>query len=115
MLNVIQCVQPSSLSTSNSLVTYWLWRFDRLDDPVSLDNFWNKTVDQSVWDLRAANSPQAGQPNGPVDVELAVDSYFPATIPSVTPELRGRAAHSGGRNRLMLDFRVEFLRDSRLN
>ncbi|MGC3961004.1 MAG: prepilin-type N-terminal cleavage/methylation domain-containing protein [Verrucomicrobiota bacterium] len=115
LLDVIQCVQPTSLSNSNLMVGYWLWRFDRLDNPVSLDNFWNKTIDQSVLDLRTANTPQAGLPSGPVDVELAVDSYFPATIPSVTPELRGRAAHRGGRNRLMLDFRVEYLRDARLN
>lgn len=115
LLGVIQCVQPANLSLSNSLAGYWLWRFDRLDEPVSPDNFWNKTVAQSVLDLRAANTPQAGLPTGPADVELAVDSYFPKTIPSVSDELRGRAAHRGGRNRLMLDFHVEYLRDVRLN
>ena len=93
---------------------YWLWRFDRPDDPVPLDNFWGKAVDQCVADLRQANNPQAGQPSGPVDVELAVDPYFPSTIQSLPPEIRGRAIHGGGRNRLSLDYHAEYVRDLRL-
>ena len=106
--------QPSRPGDNASLVTYWLWRFDRNEDPVPLDNFWGKTPEQSLQDLRAANNPQAGQPDSLADVELVVDVYFPATIPSVEPSLSGRAAHSRGRNRLMLDGHVEFTRDLRL-
>jgi prepilin-type processing-associated H-X9-DG protein len=77
------------------------------------DDFWSKSLEQSVQDLRAANNPTAGQPEGPVDVELAVDPYFPNTIASLPAQLRGRALHPGGRNRLMLDAHAEFLRDPR--
>jgi hypothetical protein len=62
----------------------------------------------------AANNPTIGQPNGPGDVELCVDPYFPSTIPAVAPELKGLAAHFKGRNRLYLDSHVEFFRDARL-
>jgi Type II secretory pathway, pseudopilin PulG len=92
---------------------YWLWRFDRPDDPVPLDNLWGKTDEQAVQDLRAAENPQVGMPDGPADVELAVDPYFPATIPAVAPELKGKAVHMGGRNRLFLDGHVKWLRDAR--
>jgi hypothetical protein len=105
------------LSRSNevaSAVTYWLWRFDRTNDPVALDNFWNKTPDQSLVDLRAANNPQAGVPNGMADVELAVDPYFPSTVPSLPDALKGRAVHRGGRNRLCLDGHVDYVKDKRL-
>lgn len=93
---------------------YWLWRFDREIDPVALDNFWGKTTEGAVVDLRAAGNPVAGQPLGPSEVELAVDPYFPNSIPGVPPELSGRAPHPGGRNRLMLDLSAAFWRDSRL-
>ena len=62
-------------------------------------------------------APPAGPkpPGGPAsDVELVVDPYFPKTIPTVPPELTGLAAHSRGRNRLMLDGHAEFVRDARL-
>lgn len=97
-----------------ALSTYWLWRFDRTNDPSVLDNFWNKTTETALNDLRAANNPTVGRPAGPAEVELAVDVYFPATIPSVTPALAGRAAHPRGRNRLMLDMSARFWRDARL-
>ena len=109
-----QSVQAWRTNETTSLVSYWLWRFDRKEDPVPLDNFWGKTVDQSVIDLRAANNPVAGQPNGPVEVELAVDPYFPNTIASLPPEIRGRAVHAKGRNRLFLDTHAEFNRDPRV-
>lgn len=92
---------------------YWLWRFDRPDNPVPLDNLWGKSELQAVADLQLANNPQVGRPDSPSDVELAVDPYFPGTIPTVTAELRGRAVHFGGRNRLFLDSHVKFLRDHR--
>jgi hypothetical protein len=81
---------------------------------VPLDNFWNKTAEPSLADLRAANNPNAGQPNGPAEVELTVDVHFPATIPGVAPALAGRAAHPHGRNRLMLDQSAAWFRDARL-
>jgi prepilin-type N-terminal cleavage/methylation domain-containing protein/prepilin-type processing-associated H-X9-DG protein len=108
-----QSFQFAGADTNATVVRYWMWRFDRTDEPVPPDNFWGRTEADCVTSLRAANNPQAGQPGGPADVELAVDVYFPNSIPSVTPELKGRAAHPKGRNRLMLDGHVEFFRDAR--
>jgi len=112
--NATQAVQFVHAPDHGSQVSYWLWRFDRTNDPVEIDNFWGKTPEQAVVDLRAANNPQAGQPESPSEVELIVDPYFPKTIPTVPPELKGLAAHSRGRNRLMLDGHAQFLRDQRL-
>jgi prepilin-type N-terminal cleavage/methylation domain-containing protein/prepilin-type processing-associated H-X9-DG protein len=108
-----QTTQFAGLTTNAVAVRYWMWRFDRTDDPVTPDNFWGRIEAECVASLRAANHPQAGQPNGPTDVELTVDVYFPNTIPSVPPELKGRSAHPKGRNRLMLDGHVEYTRDPR--
>jgi prepilin-type N-terminal cleavage/methylation domain-containing protein/prepilin-type processing-associated H-X9-DG protein len=108
-----QASQFAGTDTNSATVCYWMWRFDRPDDPVPLDNFWGRTEAECVSSLRAANSPQTGQPGGAPDVELTVDVYFPNTIPSVPPELKGRAAHPGGRNRLMLDGHIEYVRDAR--
>lgn len=91
----------------------WMWRFDRFDDLIPLDNFWGKTPLQAVSDLAQANNPQAGVPEGPADAELAVDPYFPATIPSVPDSLKGRTSHFDGRNRLYLDGHAKFLKDAR--
>lgn len=112
MRGVIQ-VEQSIDGTLSRLSNYWMWRFDRADNPVPLDNFWGKTPIQATEDLRSANNPQAGQPDGPADVELMVDPYFPRTIPTVEAALRGRAVHFGGRNRLMLDTHAKFYRDTR--
>lgn len=109
-----QCSQAPVPTNATWTVTYWLWRFDRPDDPIPLDEFWGKSIPQCVSDLRAANNPTTGLPNGPVDVELAVDPYFPNTIPTVAPELSGRAVHPKGRNRLFLDTHADFERDARL-
>jgi prepilin-type N-terminal cleavage/methylation domain-containing protein len=111
---VPQCIQAARPGDTNSVVSYWLWRFDRVEDPVPLDDFWGKTTEQCVSDLLLANNPQAGLPSGPVEVELAVDPYFPNTIASLPPELKGKAMHPKGRNRLLLDMHAEFLRDPRL-
>jgi len=108
-----QARQFAGNDTNTVPVRYWMWRFDRPDDPVPLDNFWGRTEPECVTSLRAANNPQAGNPNGATEVELTVDVYFPNTIPSVPAELRGRSAHPGGRNRLMLDGHTEYLRDPR--
>lgn len=105
--------QFAGTSTNAPAVRYWMWRFDRMDDPVPLDNFWGRTDVDCVTSLRAASNPQAGQPAGSAEVELAVDVYFPNTISTVAPELKGRTPHAKGRNRLMLDGHVEFLRDAR--
>jgi len=105
-----QAVQIVGTTTTS----YWLWRFDRTNAPAALDNFWNKTIEVALNDLRAANNPTVGQPNGPAEVELAVDVYFPATIPSVPLTLAGRTAHPRGKNRLMLDMSASFWRDARL-
>lgn len=94
-------------------VQYWMWRFDQITEAIPLDNFWGKTTAGAVDDLVRANNPIAGQPQGPTDVELLVDPYFPATIPSVPQELKGWAAHLGGRNRLMLDGHVQHVKDRR--
>jgi prepilin-type processing-associated H-X9-DG protein len=114
--NAIQSLQSIS-SLSNAPVTrYWLWRFDRtndLTDATMLEDFWTKTRFQAVVDLQSANDPILGVISGPSDVELVVDSYFPNTIPTVAPELQGRAIHPGGRNRLFLDSHVQYLKDRR--
>ncbi len=111
--DVEQCRQSVSNGPAAPFSTYWMWRFDRVDDPVPLDNFWGKTIDQSVADLRQLNSAFIGVPEGVADVEMAVDPYFPNTVASLAPELRGRAVHRGGRNRLFLDWHVEFFKDLR--
>ena len=108
-----QSFQFAGPDTNAAVVRYWMWRFDRSDDPVPLDGFWGRTEAECVTSLRAANNPQAGQPGGPADVELTVDVYFPNTIPSVPGELKGRSSHPNGRNRLMLDGHIEYLRDAR--
>jgi prepilin-type N-terminal cleavage/methylation domain-containing protein len=112
----IEVAQEISIVTNAPKTRYWLWRFDRPDDPVPNDDFWGKTVSQCVSDLLIPPlNPTIGSPNGPSDVELAVDPYFPSTIPAVAETLRGKAAHTKGRNRLYLDLHVDFLKDARLN
>jgi prepilin-type N-terminal cleavage/methylation domain-containing protein/prepilin-type processing-associated H-X9-DG protein len=111
--NAPQCSQAIATETNSPLARYWLWRFDHIEQDIPLDNFWGKTEEQSVADLRMANNPQAGIPDGVSDVELAVDPYFPRTIASIPEEYRGRAVHPNGRNRLFLDGHVIFLRDAR--
>ena len=107
MDGVGQVVQTTNLGTSR----YWLWRFDRPD--YSLSTLWGKTTEQGVADLKAASDPIIGQPESGADVELAVDPYFPRTIPSVPATLKGKAVHLGGRNRVFLDGHVKWLRDVR--
>jgi prepilin-type N-terminal cleavage/methylation domain-containing protein/prepilin-type processing-associated H-X9-DG protein len=109
-----QSSQASRPGDETSRVSYWFWRFDRFEDPVPLDNFWGKNPEQAISDLRAANNPQAGQPFSTADVELAVDPYFPNTIPSLPAEIRGLAVHPKGRNVLYLDSHATFVRDSRV-
>jgi prepilin-type N-terminal cleavage/methylation domain-containing protein/prepilin-type processing-associated H-X9-DG protein len=100
--------------TNGAPVRYWMWRFDRIDDPVAIDNFWGKSREQAWQDLRVADNPVVGIPNGMTEVEFAVDVYFPAAAPGVDEVLRGMAAHSRGRNRLWLDGHASWSRDPRL-
>jgi prepilin-type N-terminal cleavage/methylation domain-containing protein/prepilin-type processing-associated H-X9-DG protein len=114
--NAVQSVQLTSTATNATATRYWLWRFDRTNDlgaATMLEDFWTKTVPQAVADLQTANDPAVGPVNGPGDVELVVDSYFPSTIPTVAPELSGRTVHAGGRNRLFLDGHVQYIKDVR--
>jgi prepilin-type N-terminal cleavage/methylation domain-containing protein/prepilin-type processing-associated H-X9-DG protein len=110
---VPQASQIAHTAANAPAVRYWMWRFDRMDDPIPADNFWGRSETECVSSLQSAANPVAGVPSGPADVELTVDVYFPGTIPSVPAELSGRTAHGGGRNRLMLDGHVEWLRDKR--
>jgi len=110
---VMQVNQAGGTGTNAPVVRYWMWRFDRPDDPVPGDDFWGRTEQDALVSLRAANNPAAGNPAGLGDVELIVDVYFPNTIPTVAPELRGRAAHPGGRNRFLMDGHADYLRDTR--
>jgi type II secretory pathway pseudopilin PulG len=109
----VQTAQASSTASNAPVTRYWLWRFDRPDDPVDLEDFWGKTEAQAVADLQSANDPLLGAIRGPCDVELAVDAYFPKTVPTIDPDLRGRAVHPGGRNRVLLDGHAQYLRDAR--
>ena len=113
--DAVQTLQLGSTNLNPPGVRYWLWRFDRPDDPVGQEDFWGKTDSQAVSDLVAASATDKtlGTINGASDVELAVDSYFPNTIPSVLPELKGRTIHAGGRCRVFLDDHVQFIKDTR--
>ena len=114
--NAVQSVQLISDSTNSLASRYWLWRFDRttdLSDPTMLEDFWTKTEAQAVADLKAANDPTVGPIYGPSEVEMVVDSYFPATISTVSSDLKGRTVHPGGRNRLFLDGHAEYIKDAR--
>ena len=110
----VEVVQRLKDDSRSPVASYWLWRFDRIDDEVPLDNFWGKTETEAISDLQRAANPVVGNPQGTSEVELAVDPYFPATIPTVPAEVRGYALHRGGRNRLFLDGHAEFNRDRRL-
>jgi prepilin-type N-terminal cleavage/methylation domain-containing protein/prepilin-type processing-associated H-X9-DG protein len=109
----VQVRQPFDARQPMRATRYWMWRFDRADDPVPPDNFWGKTPEQAVADLQANPSPFYEPPEGVSDVELTVDPYFPRTIGSIPAELRGKAVHRGGRNRLFLDGHIRWRRDIR--
>lgn len=117
--NAVQVTQTFSATTNNttntSLVTqYWMWRFDRPDNPVGVEDFWGKTVDQSYADITSTNDSTLGYIGSISDVEIAVDPYFPNTIPSVPKNLSGYSGQPGGRNRLLMDWHVQFLKDNRV-
>ena len=93
--------------------SYWMWRFDRFDDPIPLDNFWGKSPEQAAEDLKVSGNTTVGVVNGVAEVELIVDPYFPKTIPSVEAGLKGKTPHSGGRNRGFLDMHAKWIDDPR--
>jgi prepilin-type N-terminal cleavage/methylation domain-containing protein len=110
----IQSRQWPHAETNGPAVTYWMWRFDRTNAPVTLDNFWGKRMEQALLDLERAANPFLPGPHRPDTVELVVDVYYPATASALPEELRGRAAHQGGYNRLFLEGHARFQRDARL-
>ena len=116
---VTQVEQAISDQTAPPIARYWMWRFDRPDNPIPPTDFWGKTDLQCVADLQTYlqtnTDPTIVYPQGVSDVELVVDPYFPNTIKTVPDNLKGRAAHMGGRNRLLLDGHVKYLRDIRTN
>ena len=109
----VSSVQHMGFTTNAPLSGYWMWRFDRKDESIPLDNFWGKTENQAIQHLRKEANPFIGIPEGPTDVEVMVDVYYPNTIDDLDDEIRGRAVHPLGRNRLMLDGHVEYLKDKR--
>jgi len=107
--NAIQSTQATSADTSAPLCRYWAWRFDRTNDMANAamkTDFWTKSASQAVADLQANNiptvDPTIGIINGATDVELVVDPYFPKTIGTVDPALKGHTIHAGGRCRVFL-------------
>jgi prepilin-type N-terminal cleavage/methylation domain-containing protein len=114
-LDVLQVKQAISNDANAPISRYWLWRFDRIDDPPLPKNGWGKTELQLVDGIRQANDATIVpiQPDGPAEVELAVDPYFPNTMTSLDASLRGKAVHMGGRNRVFLDAHVKYFRDFR--
>jgi prepilin-type N-terminal cleavage/methylation domain-containing protein/prepilin-type processing-associated H-X9-DG protein len=112
-LDVLQAKQAFTASPNPPFARYWMWRFDRPDDPIPFDDFWGKTPDQAISDLNTGFNPQAGHPQSVSETELAVDPYFPKTIKVVDAALKGHSVHRGGRNRLFLDFHVKYFRDIR--
>ena len=112
--SAVQSFQYASADTNANPVRYWLWRFDRPDNPVGLEDFWAKSVTGAITDLQSTNDPTLGKINGASDVEMTVDVYFPNTVPSVPAGLKGWAYHHGGRNRLFLDGHALYFKDSRL-
>ncbi len=103
-----------SPSTNAAPVRYWMWRFDRPDDPVPLDDFWGKSREQAFAELQVAGNPTVGSPQSLGEVEFVVDVYFPATAPGVEAGLSGRSAHPKGKNRAWMDGHVSWSRDDRL-
>ncbi len=103
---------------------YWMWRFDRRENPVKQTDCWGKLPSQCISDIDAFNTPIVHEttivppvPQSESDLELAVDPYIPSTAlipaPSTPPSLLGLAVHPGGRNQLFFDGHVKFLRDAR--
>jgi prepilin-type N-terminal cleavage/methylation domain-containing protein len=113
-VNQVYTNSAGPTATNGLFTQYWMWRFDRPDDPVPLDDFWGKSDSQVIFDLQAANDATVGFPTSTSDVEWVVDPYFPSTIPTVAPALLGCSPHPGGMDRLYLDAHVQYSRDARI-
>lgn len=112
--NAPQVLQAVTNTPDSAVTRYWMWRFDRPDDPVGQEDFWGKTATQAVSDLIAVtNDTTLGIINSACDVELCVDAYFPNTVPTAPPDLKGRTVHPGGRSRVMLDGHAIYIKDAR--
>ena len=120
----VQQVEQATSGAANAPVTrYWMWRFDRNDDPVLLKTCWGKTDQQCVDDIHTYRTTDpfgitdktVDDATSVTDVEIAVDPYFPdsSLLPNVPANLKGKSAHFGGRNRLLLDGHAKFFRDFR--
>ena len=108
----IQVTQRTT-GAAKPFTTYWMWRFDRPDDPIPLDNLWGKSEEQAVADLQASGNPTVGFPEGTSQVAMIWDPYFPGTIPTTPSQYRGRAAHPGGYVQVFLDTHAKFFKDRR--
>ena len=108
-----QVAQAVDTSAHPVVTRYWMWRFARPDAVTPLNYLWGKTELQAVEDMRQNNNPVDGVPDGPADIEVAGDPYFPRGVAGVPADLAGRAVHFGGRNRVFLDGHAKFLRDAR--
>jgi prepilin-type N-terminal cleavage/methylation domain-containing protein len=111
--SAVQTVQAVTNTLESPVTKYWMWRFDHPDDPVPLDDFWGKTTQQAYNDLVAANDATVGAVSSFSDVEITVDPYFPNTIATAPAGLAGFSGQPGGRNRLLMDWHVAFLKDGR--
>jgi prepilin-type N-terminal cleavage/methylation domain-containing protein len=111
--SVPEVLQKTREGDDAPTTNYWLWRFDRPDEPIPRDNLWGKTPEQGLADLQAENSPFIGYPDGLSDIEMVVDPYFPRTVATIPAAYRGRSVHSGGRNRMFLDTHAKWTRDHR--
>jgi prepilin-type N-terminal cleavage/methylation domain-containing protein len=110
----VQTTQAVTNTMDSPVTQYWMWRFDRTNDPPTLDDFWGKSPDQAFTDLVAANDSTVGYITSFSDVEITVDPYFPNTVPTVPAGLSGLSGQPGGRNRLLLDWHVQFYKDARV-
>jgi len=116
--SAVQVSQATNAAADSVTTRYWMWRFDR-PDLSQLQEFWGKTEERAVVDLRASGDKTIDPkvPQGTADVEMVVDPYFPAGVPPPLPpaNLIGKAVHMGGRNRVFLDGHVKWKRDIRTN
>ena len=109
--------------TQGGLTTrYWMWRFDRHEQPFKLTDCWGKLPSQCVADIDTQNTGPHPEttidplvPQSEADLELAVDPYVPIcpAACATPPSLQGLAVHFGGRNRVFFDGHVKYLRDVR--
>lgn len=109
----IRILQASGPEPDAVKVNYWMWGFDRPNDPVGLDSLWGKTPDQAVGDYQTAANPLSGIPQGVSDLELMVNPYFPRTISSIPSGIRGKSTFFGGRNKLFVGLNAKWVRDPR--